>query len=321
MILLHKRQRIIAPSVTVTTAPEGAVTQGQGHGIDSFRRPEYVTPGDKKRELLPSGDREGVFGVIGRQGSVNEIKLQISPHINNGVNLGVDNHHGGFYTSNNHLTPMTLIAKSNDVKDLLSTGPPTRVTSPNSGDSSFNCSTCVPHGQDAEGQNGTDNSVGRRLKVMREYHKNKKITRAHVRVMAIISTILVVFTIGWVPYMIALFLYAMCDDNHCDVNAKILSGLLNLCVLQSFSNFFVYFVKDATFKFRVKQICSFGKNLGFINRVGAAKSADHGMFGVAVGKRNRKHGGGGGGTAARKRTRRTERRSDSKGLQLQSVSC
>ena len=320
MILLHKRQRIIAPSVTVTTAPEGAVTQGQGHGIDSFRRPEYVTPADKKRELLPSGDREGVYGVIGRQGSVNEIKLQISPHINNGVNLAVDNDHGGFYTSNNHLTPMTFIAKSNDVKDLLSTGPPTRVTSPNSGDSSFNCSTCVPHGQDA-GQNGTDNSVGRRLKVMREYHKNKKITRAHVRVMAIISTILVVFTIGWVPYMIALFLYAMCDDNHCGVNAKILSGLLNLCVLQSFSNFFVYFVKDATFKFRVKQICSFGKNLGFINRVGAAKSADHGMFGVAVGKRNRKHGGGGGGTAARKRTRRTERRSDSKGLQLQSVSC
>ena len=318
MIMLHKRQRIIAPSVTVTTAPEDAMIQGQGHGIDSFRRSAYMTSSDKKREFLPSGEREGVFGVIGRQGSVNEIKLQISPHINNGVSLGVDNHHGGFYTSNNHLTPMAFLPKSNDAKELLSTN---RSTSPSSGDDSFNCPTCVPHGQAIGGQHGADNSVGKRLKVMREYHKNKKITRAHVRVMAIISTILVVFTIGWVPYMIALFLYAMCD-NHCGVNASILSGLLNLCVLQSFSNFFVYFVKDATFKFRVKQICSFGKNLGFINRVGAAKSADHGgMFGVAVGKRNRKHGGGGGATAARKRTRRTERRSDSKGLQLQSVSC
>ena len=311
LILLHKRQRIIAPAVTVTTAPpDGTMTQGQGHWLDNFRRSELVTNSEKKRDFLHNAEREGVFGVIGRQGSVNEIKLQISPHINSGV--GVENQHGGFYTSNNHLTPMTFLTKTNDVKDLLSTN---RATSPNSAD---NCSTCIPHVQASVGQNGADNSVGGRLKVMREYHKNKKITRAHLRVMTIISAILVVFTIGWVPYMIALFLYAACD-NHCGVNSKILAGLLNLCVLQSFANFFVYFVKDATFKFRVKQICSFGRNLGFINRVGAAKSADHGMFGVAVANRNRKHGIGGP-TMARKRTRRTERRSDSKGLQLQSVS-
>ena len=306
MIMLQKRQRILSPS---DSAPSQAKNVQHGSGI--FDR-------IADHEIGQGTERAGVFG---RQGSVNEIRLQIPLH-----NTGIEHISVGRDGVNNKpVSPLMFLATKNkkDGKRLDTSG---KVISQNELQvrkqerkwtaSFINMKDRLTSG----GHLTTENSSGGSLKAIREYHKNKKITRNHKCVMAIISSILVVFTIGWCPYMVALFLYAVCD-NHCAINATILSGLLNLCVLQSFANFFVYFVKDATFKSRVKQIFRFGKDLGFTNRVAAVKSADQGMFGVAFGNRKAPGVGGGVGTGTgRKRVQNKERKSDPNRLQLLSIS-
>ena len=255
-------------------------------------------------------------GLFGRQGSVNEIRLQIPT----GADHPTTTRDG---TTNKQLPPLMFLPKENgrNRKSLESQG---NVVSQNELQVRTRwikwipcCFVCKKDRHVSRAQPMPENSSGGSLKAIREYHKNKKITRNHKRVMAVISSVLIVFTIGWCPYMIALFLYAMCD--HCGINATILSGLLKLCVLQSFANFFIYFVKDATFKYRVKQIFRIGKDLGFMNRVAAAKSADQGMFGVAVTKR-KIAGKGGAVVSGDKSVKHKGKKSDQNRLQLQSVS-
>ncbi len=270
LIIVHKRQRMIAPVFSLPSV----IQVNDANSDPTARRARWVG-------APPLSEPQA--GWLPRQGSVNEIRLQIPTHLNDAPRTT-----GRGLFARSFLHPVTRPGPGRRETRILNPLGSHQTPASSSQTSLIlgACGSCFPllrrsvHRRERFGASSRGS-----LNAIREYHRHRKITRSHAKVMAIISAILVVFTVGWCPYMIALFLHAVCP-NHCNLGPAVLNGLLTLCILQSFSNFFVYFVKDSSFKHRVKELCSLGKNLGFKNRVGVgvgmerSRVGEQGMFGA-----------------------------------------
>ena len=73
--------------------------------------------------------------------------------------------------------------------------------------------------------------------------KRSGLNARNMLIMVIVSCVLVAFVFCWIPYMLALFLYAAFED-HCGVDAGLLAGLSTLLSIQSIANFLIYVAKD-----------------------------------------------------------------------------